>query len=235
MGPLEALGCAACHSNAGTDGTRDGHQAGGDLVVNHHGAGFAGAQDNVEDTGREDLAGQACQHQGGLRGGGVGRLQDNCVACGQGGADLPDGHEERVVPRSNLGYDADRFATYVGGVALEVFACGLAFDDARCTGEEAELVSTCGNFLGGDQGTDLTGVAVLGFHEFIAIGLDGVCELEEHQLALAGSGLLPRLESLVGRGHGGVHIGLNRNGRLGNDFPRWRGGSRCPGDPYLPA
>ena len=138
------------------------------------------------------------QHQGGFRGG-VAGLEHDGVAGGEGGADLPDGHQERVVPRRHLGHDADRFAAHVGGVALEVLAGGLAFQDAGGAGEEAQLVRAGGHFLGGDQGADLAGVAVLGLDELVAAGLDGVGELEQHELALARGGVLPGLEGVLAR------------------------------------
>ena len=161
----------------------------------------------------QDVAGQAGQHQGGFRGG-VGGLEDHGVAGRERGADLPDGHQERVVPRRHLGHDTDGFAAHVGGVAFEVLAGGLAFQDAGGTGEEAELVGAGGNFLGGDQGADLPGVAVLGLDEFVAVGLDGVRELEQHQLALPGGDVLPGLEGILGGRHGGVDVGLDGDGRL---------------------
>ena len=138
----------------------------------------------------QDLPGQPGEDQGGFRRG-VRGLEDHGVAGGQGGADLPDGHQERVVPRGHLGDDADRLAADVGGVALEVLTGGLALQDAGGAGEEAQLVGAGGDFLGGDQGADLAGVAVLGLDEFVAVGLDGVGELEQHQLALARGRALP--------------------------------------------
>ena len=216
VGALESLGGSGGDGDAGPHGTGNGDQA-RDLVFDHEGTGLARAEDDVEDAGREDLAGEAGQDQGGFRRG-VGGLEHHGIAGREGGADLPDRHQERVVPRGDLRDDADRFAADVGGVAVEVFAGGLAFQDAGGTGEEAELVCAGGDFLGGDQGADLAGVAVLGLDEFAAVGLDGVGELEQHQLPLSRGHVLPGPEGVLGSGHGRVHVGLHRNGGLGHHF-----------------
>jgi hypothetical protein len=91
-------------------------------------------------------------------------------------------------------------------VALEVLARGLAFQDAGRAREEAQLVRAGCNFFRGDEGPHLPGVAVLRLHELVAVRFDGVRQLEEHQLALAGGGVLPGLEGHLGGRHGGVHI-----------------------------
>ena len=216
VGALEALRGAGGDGDAGPDGAGDGDQA-GDLVLHHQGAGLAGAQDDVEHAGRENPAGEPGQDEGGFRGG-VRGLEDHGVARGQGGADLPDGHQERVVPGRDLGDDADRFAPDVGGVALEVLSGGLSLQNAGGAGEEAQLVRSGGNFLGGDQGPDLAGVPVLGLNEFVAVCLDGVGELEQHQLALPRRRVLPALEGVLRGGHGGVDVGLTRDRRLRHDL-----------------
>ena len=214
VGALEALRGAGGDGDAGPDGAGDGDQA-GDLVIHHHGAGLAGAQDDVQDAGREDSpASRASTRVDSGRG--VRGLQDHGVAGGERGADLPDGHQERVVPRGHLGR---RRRSVRGGRRR----CGPRSIRRRT------CLPGCGrrrrrsaagrrrrHFLGGDQGADLAGVAVLGVDEFVAVGLDGVGELEEHQLALAGGGVLPGLEGVLGGGHGGVDVCLHGDGRLGH-------------------
>ena len=70
----------------------------------------------------------------------LGRLEDDRVAGRQRGADLPDRHQQRVVPGRDLGDDADGLAPDHRRVALEVLARGLALQAARGAGEEAQVV-----------------------------------------------------------------------------------------------
>ncbi|MDQ0868410.1 hypothetical protein QFZ70_000883 [Arthrobacter sp. V1I9] len=102
-------------------------------------------------------------------------------------------------------------------MSFEVLSGGLAFEDARGSGEEAQLVSAGSDFLGGNQGPHLAGVAVLRLHQFIAVGLNGVRELEQHQLPLSRGDVLPGLEGLLGRSHGSVNVFLGGDGRVGHN------------------
>ena len=67
-------------------------------------------------------------------------LEHDRVAGGEGRPDLPDHHHQRVVPGRHLADDADRLASYEGGVVLEVLAGRLALEHPGRAGEEPELV-----------------------------------------------------------------------------------------------
>ena len=54
--------------------------------------------------------------------------------------DLPDGHEQRVVPGADAGDDAERLAPDHRRVALDVLAGRLALEVSGRTGEEAQVV-----------------------------------------------------------------------------------------------
>ena len=73
-------------------------------------AGRAGAGEDVDDAGRQVglLADLGEQQRG--QGSGLGRLEHDRVAAGQGRGDLPGQHQEREVPRDHLAGDAQRTA-----------------------------------------------------------------------------------------------------------------------------
>ena len=85
-------------------------------------AGVAVATDHVENARWEKLGGDLGQQRGTGRGG-VAGLEDNGVAGSESRGELPDSHHHRVVPRSYLCADTDRFAANHGGHPLHVFAC----------------------------------------------------------------------------------------------------------------
>ena len=80
------------------------------------GAGAAVAGDDVEHAGGQaDLGGDLGEGEGGERGE-LGGLDDDGVAGGERGRDLPGEHQQREVPGDDLADDAD------GRVAAELFA-----------------------------------------------------------------------------------------------------------------
>ena len=68
---------------------------------------------------------------------------------------------------------------------------------------------TGGDLFGGDHFADLPSIAVLCLDQFLAVGFHRVRELEQQQLALAGCGVLPALESRGRRGHRIIDVGFN--------------------------
>ena len=101
--------------------------------------GLALAGDHVEHAGREDVGGQLGQPQRGQRGE-LARLEDEGVAGGERGPELPGRHVERVVPRRDADAHAERVAAQHRGVVLEVLAGGLGLHGAGRPGEEPEVV-----------------------------------------------------------------------------------------------
>ena len=70
----------------------------------------------------------------------LGRLEDERVAGGQRGPELPGRHVERVVPRGDAGAHAEGVAPQHRGVVLEVLAGRLGLQGAGGAGEEPEVV-----------------------------------------------------------------------------------------------
>ncbi len=95
------------------DGTTDkGRASEGNLVDVHVGrnsgtGNSAKAREDVDDSGREtSLLDQVGENQSGQRGL-LSGLEDNGVAGGQGGADLPSQHQQRKVPGDDLAADTN--------------------------------------------------------------------------------------------------------------------------------
>ena len=204
VGALQPLRGVLGHGASGPHGTGDGDH-GGRAVARHERTRATVAQHHVQDARGEDLPGQAREHQRGLRGGVTG-LEHDRVARGQGGADLPQAHEQGVVPRGHLSHHTHRLPADVGGVLGHVLHGRPALQGARGTREEAQVVRPGGHLLVRDLRARLARVAVLGLHELVRVRLEGVRELEEQLLALPRGGPAPGLRG-GGRGlEGGVHV-----------------------------
>ncbi len=176
----------------------------------------AGAGQDVDDAGREDLGQDLGEGEGAQRRPG-GRLQDDRVAGRQGRTELPGGHVERVVPRRDRGDDADRVAPDDRGVAGHELVGGQAVHDARGAGEEAEQVRTDADLV--DGGADrLAGVGALEAAELVGVGFERVGDLEHQERAILRRRLLPGLEGL-GRGvHRAVDVLLRARRDVGDDL-----------------
>ena len=172
---LERVGGGASDPLAGLDraGQRDHVDVG---MRDQPLAGLAGAGDDVEHALGQDLVRELGEAQRGQRRR-LGRLEHDRVAGGERGTDLPDRHQQRVVPGRDLADDADRLAPDHRRVALEVLARRLALHAARGAGEEAQVVDGGGQLVGLDRGERLAGVARLELGEFVGVRLDGVGEL----------------------------------------------------------
>ena len=114
----------------------------GDLVdVGMLGDRAAGARshagDDVDDAfGNAGFSDQFAQAQGRQRSL-LGGLQDDRVAAGQRGSELPCGHQEREIPRNNLAADADRLAQRVveeRGIGWVGLAVNLGAPSRRSSG-----------------------------------------------------------------------------------------------------
>src|SRR5690606_637400 len=112
---LEGRLLARARDRAG-DHPPDGRAAGeGDLVdarvVDDRLSRRSRARDDVDDPGRQlGLLADLGEEQRG-EGSRLSRLEDDGVAAGQSGRDLPREHEEREVPRDDLAHDAGRATT----------------------------------------------------------------------------------------------------------------------------
>ena len=157
----------------------------------------AEAVDHVDDAGRQQVADELHQHQD--RGRGLlGRLEDDGVAGGERGGELPDGHEDREVPRDDLADDAERLVEVVGGgVVVELGQPALLGADGG--GEVAEVV-------GGERDVGVEGLAdrlavVPGFGdgEHLEVLVDPVGDLVQDGGALGDGGLAPGRVQPCGR------------------------------------
>ena len=196
---LEVARRALGHLHAGADraGDRDERRR---RVLDEHAAGLAVAGDDVEGALGQELRGELGEEQRRL-GRRVGGLEDDGVARGERRGDLPHRHHHRVVPRRHLADDPDRLAAHEGGVALHVLPRRLALEHPRGAGEEAQLVEHRRDLLAPGQRVRLAGVLALEADEVVGACLDGVGELQQGGLALAGGRVTPRLERRRTRRH----------------------------------
>ena len=167
---------------------------------------LAVARDHVDDAGREDLGDVLGHHERRerrlFRG-----LEDDDVAGGERGADLPDAHHERVVPRRDLAHDAHRLAADHRRVAGHVLAGGLPLEVARGAREVPQVVRRDGNLVPDDPDR-LADVRRLDLAELVGVRLERVRKLQEHAGALTGRGLEPLRKGVLRRLDGTVHVGL---------------------------
>ena len=126
-------------------------------MVDHRPAGVAVAADHVEHAGRQELGGDLGEQRRARRRR-VARLEHDGVAGGDRRGELPDRHHHRVVPRGDLGADADRLAADERRVPGHVLAGALALEVAGRGGEEADLVDHRRDLLRAGQGDRLAGV-----------------------------------------------------------------------------
>jgi hypothetical protein len=186
-------------------------------VANQGGADVPVAGDHVEDSGSQDVRGELRQLQRGERGQ-LGGLEHNRAAGGERGADLPDGHHQRVVPRRDRRHDAHGVATQHRRVTVEVLAGGAPFQEAGGAGEEPEVVDGEADLLG-HRGDGLADVERFEGAEVLGVRLDAVGQGEQGRAALRGRRRSPRGEGAAGGGDGGVHL-VGRGARdLGDHGP----------------
>ena len=163
--PLEVGGGRRCDLHARPHRARDRDEL-RRRVRHERAAGVAVAADDVEDARREELGGDlGHQERRGRRR--VARLEHDRVAGRERGADLPRGHQQRVVPGRDLPDDADRLAAHERGHAAHVLAGRTPVEDARGAREEADLVDHRRDLLGGRERTRLAGVLDLGGDELV--------------------------------------------------------------------
>ena len=136
--------------------------------------GAGGVADVTARLVTEKLGDKLGQHEGGEGRAGRG-LEDDGATGGEGGADLPGGHHERVIPGCNLANDANRLAARDGGVARHKLARVGTVSVASGPGEEAQVIDGKGDIA--TEADELVGFArVLGFAlgKFFGVGLDEV-------------------------------------------------------------
>jgi len=136
-----------------------------------------------------------------------GRLQDDRVPGRQGRADLPGGHEVRVVPGRDRADDADRLAPDDARVAGRVLARGNAVEDPALRRHEADIVVGEGKIGIDRQLVRLAGLGGLHLGQALEILVEQVGHLIEVRRALPGGQPRPLLERLPGRLHGAIDVG----------------------------
>ena len=195
--PLERLGRVLGDPLAGLDraGERDHVDV---LVLDQRRAGVVAAGDDVEHALGQELRGDLGEPERAQRRR-RGRLEDDRVAGRQRGADLPDGHHHRVVPRRDLADDADRLAADHRGVALEVLAGRLALHAARGAGEEAQVVDHRRDLVALEGLDRLAGVGGLELGDLVGVLLERVGQLEDRQRALGRACVVPQPLSKAAR------------------------------------
>ena len=165
----------------------------------------ASASDHVQDAGGEELLCECPKHQ--RRNWSARRwLQDNGVPCDQRWADLPAGHQQRVVPRRDRSNNANGIAANHAGAAWEVFGDSLPLHVAPSTCEVAQVVDDRIN-LNADRADRLASVLGLSLHKLALRRLKGVGEFQQRERALGRSGGAPCWKGRRGRGHCSINIG----------------------------
>ena len=115
----------------------------------------------------------------------LGRLQDDRAAGGERRGDLPDRHQQRVVPGDDLGADADRLAQRVAEHVAGGDRDRLALDLGRPAGVVAQVVDRGGDVAlrGGQR---LAVVERLELGELVAVCLDQLGQRVHEAGALRG-------------------------------------------------
>jgi hypothetical protein len=235
--PLEVGGGGFGYLHAGPDGAGDRDHLGCG-VLDKGASGVPVAADDVEDALGQELRGHLGEHDGRDRRG-VARLQDDGVARGYRGRELPDRHHHRVVPRRDLRADAHRLAADDGGVPFQVLPGRLTLQHARRAGEKADLVRHRRDLLLHGEPDGLAGVLRLGADQLLRPLLYGVGEPEQGELPFARGRVAPRLEGPLGHLERPVDVGPSGDRGLREGLARGRvdevGGPAVAGVDALPA
>ena len=137
----------------------------------------------------------------------VGRLEHGAAPGGKHGGQLPGSHEEGEVPRHNLAHNAYGFAEHQRhGVFVQ--HDGSAFISAHHPGKVAEVVGGKGNVH--IHGFPYGLAIVQRFHhgEVFFVGINDVCNFQQHIGPFNGVDLFPAAPGLVGSRHCCVHVFL---------------------------
>ena len=154
------------------------------------------ARDHLEHPGRDHLLrelGEAQRRQRRL----LGRFDDLDVPGRERGAQLPDDHHQRVVPRRDAGDDPERLTPEQRGVALDVLRRSLALEHAGGAREEAKVVDHHGRLVTCDP-ERLADVAGLELDQLVRVLLDHVGERIQELHPVLGRLVLPLDPGLLG-------------------------------------
>ena len=190
-------------------------------VRDQRGTSLAVATDHVEDSRRQVLGHDLRHQQRGHRGR-VRRFEHHCIPGGDGRRPLPHRHQHRVVPRRHLGAHADRFTADERRVPRHVLTGAAPFEDARAAGEEADGVEQHGDLLAARQREGLARVLTFQRDELVSPGFKGVCDAQQRQAAVLGSGVAPAFEGARGSSACVVDVVRTRHGRTSELFARRR-------------
>ena len=142
----------------------------------------------------------------------LGRLEDDAVAGGQRRGELPDGHQDREVPRDDLADDAERLVEVVGdGVVVDLGDAALLGADGA--GEVAEVVDGQREVGGQGLADRLAVVPGLGDREHLEVLLDPVGDLVQDVRALGRRRSCPRPARRRGRRRGRARCPRRCRGR----------------------
>ena len=175
-------------------------------MSDHELAGPPVAAHDVEHARRQVLRGELGQHQGRHRRG-LGGLQDHRVPGRDGRRPLPGRHHEGVVPRRDLGDDADGLAAQHTGVALDVLPRGRALRSPGLAGSGPDDVQDV-RHLRPHRPTWLAGVAALRIDELLGPVLQGLREAKQGEHPLRRRGVPPAREGAYRGGKSRIEVGL---------------------------
>ena len=162
------------------------------LMRRERGAGgFAEPGDDVDhafgQTGFEQQFAQAQRREGRLLGG----LEDDAVSGGEGGAELPGGHQQREVPRDDLPHDPQRLPQGKGmkaraGRVGHTDRNGVALDLRGPAGHVMEQVGGQRHVGDARDGAGLAVVQRLQLGQFIRVFQDEVADAPDQPAPFAG-------------------------------------------------
>ena len=168
-------------------------------------AGAAVSDNNIEHARRQVLGCKLRQHHR-RHGRRLRRLQDDGIPRGEGGAYLPDRHEQRVIPGRNLAADAYGLAPDPGLISADVFAHGDPECAAGQRGEVPEMVQDQWKLERAQPLKWLARVPRLGLDKLLAARFQGFCHPEQRQASPGGRRAPPGAERIRRRLVGKIDI-----------------------------
>ena len=128
-------------------------------------------------------------------------LSTTVLPAASAGPNFQTRHHHRVVPGRHLADDSDGLAANERRVPRQVLAGRLALQQSGCAGEEPYLVHHRADLFAQGQGRSACPCSRSPARQLLAVGLDGVGELEQGELTLARGGVPPAVEGRLTQRH----------------------------------
>ena len=185
MRALDRFGRGLQHLLARRDIAGDGYHVDARMVDQRVADALAAAENDVDHSLRKNIGKQLChleRRERRLFGG----FEDDRVAAGYCRCQLPGHHHQRVVPGCNRTDNADGVAADHRGEARQVFAGNRSMLVSDRAGKEAEAIDDGGDFVIAHGVDRLATIERFQGREGIAVGFDGVGDLQQERGPFAG-------------------------------------------------